>query len=117
MTKLFNPQYQRWEVLPDNPRVVNGEEMAMFVSPDEEACDAYMMRFDKAAQCQTILRLIERNGYIDRVMAARNGVMELAARICEMQKDGIVFTKTWIKRYDREGKYLGKHMEYGICRQ
>ncbi len=114
MEKLFNPTYQRWEVIPDNPRVINGEEQAVFVSPDEEACDAFMMRLDKAAQCQTILRLIEQNGYVDRRMAARRGVMELAARICEMQADGIVFKKTWVKRYDHAGKYVGKHMEYAL---
>ena len=114
MEKLFNPTYQRWEVIPDDPKVINGEEQAVFVSPDEAACDAYMMRLDKAAQCKTILRLIEQNGYVDRRMAARRGVMELAARICDMQNEGIRFRKTVVKEYHPDGKYKGWHTEYAL---
>ena len=114
MTKLFNPQYQRWEVLPDNPRVVNGEEMAVFVSPDEEACDAYMLRIDKPAQCQKILRCIEEHGFINRVMANRLHICELSARICDMKRDGIVFKHTWSKKYDEDGKCISRLMEYSL---
>lgn len=114
MEKLYNPAYKRWEVMDDNPPVRNGEEQARFVSESEEACDAYMMRLDKAAQCQTILRLIEKNGYVDRRMAARAGVMELAARICEMTRDGIPFQKTVVKEYHPDGKYKGWHTEYAL---
>jgi len=114
MTKLFNPAYQRWEVLPDNPRVINGEEQPVFVSPDEEACDAYMLRIDKPAQCQKILKCIEEHGYIDRRMAFRLGIAELAARITDMKHEGIVFKKTWVKEYNADGTYKGKHMEYAL---
>ena len=114
MEKLWNPTYKRWEVMPDNPRIIRGEEQPVFVSADPDACDAYMMRLDKPAQYQTILRLIENNGYIDRWMAATNGVMELAARITEMRQQGIQFTKTWVKEYREDGSYKGKHMEYSL---
>ena len=114
MTKLYNPTYKRWEVLDDEPLVRNGEEVARFVSESEEACDAYMQRIDKKGQISRVLQLIERNGYVDRVMAAKAGVMELAARICDMESEGIVVKKTVVKDYDRDGKYLGYHKEYRI---
>ena len=114
MEKLYNPTYQRWEVISDNPKVINGEEQAVFVSPDEDACDAYMTRVDKNAQYQTILKLIEKNGYVDRWMAAVNGVMELAARICEMEGEGIRFIKTVEKEYHKDGSYKGWHKVYSL---
>ena len=114
MVKLYNPTYKRWEVIPDNPLVHNGEEMAVFVSESEEAVDAYMMRLDKPAQYQTILRLIERDGRVDRRSAFRAGVAELPARICEMIQEGIPIIKAWEKEYYPDGKYKGKHRVYSI---
>lgn len=114
MVKLYNPTYKRWEVIPDDPIVHNMEEMAVFVSESEEACDAYMQRIDKPAQYQTVLRLIEKHGFVDRRLAAAAGVMELPARVCEMRQEGIPIIKTLVKDYYPDGKYKGRHMEYSI---
>ena len=114
MEKLFNPQYRRWEVIPDNPLVRNGEEVAVYVSEDPEACDAYIRRCDKKSQYKTVLTLIENNGYVDRWMAACNGVMELSSRIGEMKREGILIKDRTVKRYDKDGKYAGRHKEYFI---
>mgnify|MGYP002521772757 CR=1 FL=1 len=114
MEKLFNAEYRRWEVYPEEPLVHNGEEMPVFVSESEEACDAYMMRLNKPAQYQTILRLIEKDGCVTRRSAFRAGVAELPARICEMIQEGIPIVKAWEKEYYPDGKYKGKHRVYSI---
>jgi len=112
MTKLYNPTYQRWEVIPENPQIRNGEEMAVYVSEDSEACDAYIRRCDKQTQYRKVLAYIAEHGSIDRRAAFKLGVAELSARICEMKREGIEIVSQTVKDYDREGKYTGKHKEY-----
>lgn len=112
MTKLFNPTYGRWEVIPENPRIVNGEEMAVYVAEDPDECDAYIRRCDKQTQYRKVLAYIAEHGSIDRRAGFAIGVMELPARISEMRREGIRIGSQTVKDYDREGKYTGKHSEY-----
>ena len=114
MVKLFNPTFPRWEVYDDEPLVRNGEEQPVFVSPDEDVVDAFMQKTEKQGQCNTILKLIQKYGYVDRVMAAEHFVLELSARICDMEKQGIKFKKSTVKEYYPDGKYKGYHKEYSL---
>lgn len=112
MTKLYNPTYKRWEVIPENPQIRNGEEMAVYVAEDPAECDAYIRRCDKQTQYKKILSYIAEHGSIDRRAAFLLGVAELSARICEMKRDGLSIGSQTVKTYDREGKYVEKHKEY-----
>jgi len=114
MEKLWNNEYHRWEVYPENPVVRNGEEQPVYVSADSDSCDAYLKTVDKKAQQAKILNFIKEYGSIVREQAVRIGVLELSARICEMRNDGIRIKDEVVKVYDSNGKYLYYKKRYYI---
>lgn len=57
-----------------------------------------------------VLKRILKHGSIDRVKAVYiMGVFELSARICELEKDGVEFTKT-------ERSFVSKDLTKGSCK-
>lgn len=56
----------------------------------------------KEKQTQRILEFCQKWGTIDRIRALqRCGVIELSARIVELEKEGYEFEKSWIKRVNQ----------------
>jgi hypothetical protein len=56
----------------------------------------------KEKQTQRILEFCQKWGAIDRIRALqRCGVIELSARIVELEREGYEFEKGWIKRVNQ----------------
>ena len=59
----------------------------------------------KQNQKQRILEYCRNWGTLDRIRALeRCGLIELSSRIVELEKEGYVFKKGWIKRVNRFGE-------------
>ena len=58
-----------------------------------------------AKQKERLLQLMQEGYTVNRINAMRElGIVELSARICELEKDGHEFTKDWIQQTNRFGE-------------
>ena len=76
--------------------------------------EAENLKTQRLSQKERILNYIKEHGKIDRIQAFfEEGVLELAARIADLEKDGYVFNKVSKRGKSKKG-YSFNYTEYSL---